>query len=152
MLNALAVPCHDGAMEPAASPPEPTGRRRRRARWRPEQGIGWGEGGRLTTRQRVVPVLAVLVLAGTLVYGVVPFEVAGALECKGALRGAEPAADAPGAIVGDPKRACRDAGNSRRATAAVIAVAAAVLGVAGLLLPPDIEEEPDGEPGEAETA
>ncbi len=97
--------------------------------------------------------LAVLVLVGTLAYGLVPFEVAGAIECRGALRGAEPAADAPpGAIVGDPKRACRDAGNSRRATSAVVAAAAAALGVAGLLLPPEVDDEPDEAAQDAESA
>ncbi len=136
-------------MEPAASPPGPPRQGRRPLFVRPERGIGWGEGGRLTTRQRVVPVLAVLVLLGAVAYSLVPFTVADTVECRGALRGADPVGDLPPAvIVGDPRKACHDFGNSRLSLAGVVAVAAVVVGAAGLLLPPDEEEEQDeGETG-----
>jgi hypothetical protein len=142
-------------MEPSPTPTEPVPRARRS--WRPASGIGWAEGGRLTIRQRVVPVLALLVLIGTLVYALLPFRVAEVVDCQGALRGAKPRADVPpGAIVGTPRKACRDVGNSRLTTAGVVAVATVVIGVAGLVLPPEPDEtdETELEPGpdEAGTA
>ncbi|MDP9071580.1 MAG: hypothetical protein M3N68_09945 [Actinomycetota bacterium] len=140
-------------MEPSASPSDPPAKRRRPLIARPERGIGWAEGGRLTTRQRVVPVLALLVLLGALAYVLVPFTVAETVDCQGALRGSDPQSEiAPGAIVGDPRAACRDVGNSRLSLAGVVGVAALIIGAAGLFLPPDPEEqdEPDEELPEAE--
>ena len=105
-------------------------------------------------RQRVVPALAVLVVLGALVYAMVPYTVAGTVDCRGALRGAEPESDVPaGVIVGNPRRSCRDVGNSRLATAGVVGVAAVIVGVGGLLLPPepdDLELAESGEPAEPE--
>jgi hypothetical protein len=136
-----------GRMEPAASSPDTPGPPRRRLFPRPERGIGWAEGGRLTTRQRLVPALALVVLVGAAIYTVAPFTVADVVECKAALGGSEPEGEVPaGAIVGDARRACRDVGNSRLSLAGVVGLAALIIGAAGLFLPPDPDEEaPDAE-------
>ncbi len=133
-------------MEPSASSSEPPVKRRPPLIPRPEQGIGWAEGGRLTTRQKVVPVLALVVLLGALAYTLVPFTVAETVDCQAALRGSDPEAGVPpGAIVGNPRKACHDVGNSRLSLAGAVGVAAMIIGAAGLFLPPDPEEQPEPE-------
>ena len=134
--------CHDGHMEPSGPRTGSTEPRPKRFLPRPERGIGWAEGGGLTTRQKIVPALALLVLVVALAYTLVPFTVADTVRCQAALRGSGLAQELPaGAIVGDPRKACRDVGNSRLSLAGVVGLAAVILGAAGLLLPPDPDEE-----------
>ena len=118
------------------SPPRrPDGKRRLLAN------IGQGPGGRLTTRQKVVPVLGLVLFVLCIGYTLVPFDVVGgAVHCGPALFGSKPRAAPTAVIVDEPKRACRDAGNSRLAFAGVLGTAAAVIGVAGLILPSDPED------------
>ena len=93
-----------------------------------------------TLRQRVVPAVAAVIVAGALIYALLPFTFAGAVECSGALGGSQPAADTPaGTIVGNPDRACADTGGRRLVNAAVVGGAALALGLAGAFLPSDDE-------------
>ncbi len=118
---------------PDGSPPRPPeGKRRFLAH------VGQGPDGRLTTRQKVVPVAGLVVFLLAIGYTLLPFDVVGgAVDCGPALFGSKPEQAPTAVIVDEPKRACRDAGNSRLAFAAVVGTAAAVIGVAGLILPSD---------------
>ncbi len=102
--------------------------------------IGHGPDGRLTTRQKVVPAVGLVVFLLCLGYTLLPFDVVDTVDCGPALFGSKPEEVPVAVIVDEPKRACRDAGNSRLAFAAVIGTAAVVLAAAGLILPPDPEE------------
>ncbi|HEX2063900.1 MAG TPA: hypothetical protein VHE80_05720 [Acidimicrobiales bacterium] len=102
--------------------------------------IGQGPDGRLTTRQKVAPALGLVVFLLCVGYTLLPFDVVDAVDCGPALFGSKPEEAPVAVIVDEPKRACRDAGNSRLAFAAVVGTAAAVIGVAGLVLPSDPEE------------
>ncbi len=88
-------------------------------------------------RRRIVPALAIAVIIMAFVYATTPFTFAGAVECRpNGVAGATPAPGTPaGTIVGDVGRRCAEAGGSRLATAGVIAVLAAVVGVAGAVAP-----------------
>ncbi|MGI8759379.1 MAG: hypothetical protein ACR2K0_08750 [Acidimicrobiales bacterium] len=91
--------------------------------------------------RRIVPALAISVMAAAYVYATVPFTFAGAVECRQhGLSGAAPAPGTPaGTIIGDVNRRCADAGNSRMAVAGVTAALAAVIGLAGAFAPTDAE-------------
>jgi hypothetical protein len=117
------------------SPPRRPDRKRRLL-----ANVGHGPDGRLTTRQKVVPVVGLVVFLLCLGYTLLPFDVVGTVDCGPALFGSKPEEAPVAVIVDEPKRACRDAGNSRLAFAAVIGTAAVVIAVAGLILPPDPEE------------
>lgn len=96
-----------------------------------------------STRQRVVPVIAALVLVAALVYSLLPFTFAGRVECSGALFGSRADPDTPaGIIVGNPDEACADTGGRRRVNALVAGVAALALGIGGAFLPSDEDVEP----------
>ena len=97
-----------------------------------------------TTRQRVVPLVAAVIVVAALAYAIVPFTGPGAVECSGALFGSRADPDIPaGAIVGKtPEKACADSGSSRRLNAAVLAVAALAIGLGGAFLPSDEDVEP----------
>lgn len=91
--------------------------------------------------RRVVPALAVLVMVLSYVYATVPFTFAGAVEChQQGFSGATPAPGTPaGTIIGDMNLRCAEAGNSRIAVAGTAAVAAAVVGLAGIFAPTSAE-------------
>ncbi len=101
--------------------------------WSPEASI----------RQRVVPVVAALVIVAALVYGLMSFTFAGRVQCTGALFGSQPAPETPaGAIIGSPERACADTGGRRRVNAIVVIGAALAIGLGGAFLPSDDQVEP----------
>ena len=91
--------------------------------------------------RRIVPALAISVMAMAYVYATVPFTFAGKVEChQNGLSGATPAADTPaGAIIGDVNKRCADTGNSRIAVAGVTAGFAAVIAMAAAFAPTDAE-------------
>ena len=96
-----------------------------------------------STRQRVVPIVAALVLVAAVVYGLMPFTFAGRVECSGALFGSRAAPDTQaGAIIGSADDACADTGGRRRVNAIVVAVAAVAVGLGGAFLPSDEQVEP----------
>ncbi|HWH35889.1 MAG TPA: hypothetical protein VNT56_11295 [Acidimicrobiales bacterium] len=114
-----------------------------------------------SSRQRYVPVGALVVIVVALVYSALPFTFAGVVECSAALGGSRAAEDTPaGATVGNADQACADTGGRRLVNAAVVGGAALVIGLAGAFLPADgappgrsgdllAGEPPDGE-GEGE--
>lgn len=91
--------------------------------------------------RRIVPALAISVMAGSYVYATVPFTFAGAVECRqNGLSGATVAPGTPaGTLIGDVDLRCAEAGNSRLAVAGVTAGFAAVVGLAGAFAPTDAE-------------
>ena len=96
-----------------------------------------------TIRQRVVPLVAAVILVAALVYAIVPFTGPGRLACSGALLGSTADPDTPaGATVGNPDKSCADAGGSRRLISAVAIVAALAIGLGGAFLPSDEDVEP----------
>ncbi len=102
--------------------------------------LGHGPGGRLTTRQKVVPPVFLAVFLACLVYAMLPFELLGGdLRCGPAILGSDPKGVEPGSLA-RPERDCRNSGNSRLAFAGVLGTAALVIAAAGLVLPPDPEE------------
>lgn len=109
---------------------------------RPKRGplarFGHGPGGTLTTRQKVVPLGALALLLVCLVYAMLPFTVAASLDCGPALLGSEPENPSPRLFV--DRTDCRNAGGSRLALAGVLGLASLIIGVAGLVLPPDPED------------
>lgn len=97
-----------------------------------------------STRQRVVPVLALLVVVGAVIYGLLPFTFAGRVECSGALFGSRPAPDTPaGTIIGSSEAACAATGGRRRVNTIVVTVAALAIGLGGAFLPSDDQVEPE---------
>ncbi|MGI8759073.1 MAG: hypothetical protein ACR2K0_07170 [Acidimicrobiales bacterium] len=97
-----------------------------------------------TTRQRVVPLVAAVILVAALVYAVVPFTGPGRVDCSGALFGSQADPGIPaGSIVGKtPDEACADTGGSRRLNAVVLVGVALALGLGGAFLPSDDDVEP----------
>ncbi len=91
--------------------------------------------------RRVVPALAISVMAGSYVYATVPFTFAGTVEChQHGLSGATVAPGTPaGTLIGDVDLRCAETGNSRIAMAGVTAGLAAVVGLAGAFAPTDAE-------------
>ena len=91
--------------------------------------------------RRIVPALAISVMASAYVYATVPFTFAGAVRChQHGLSGATVAPGTPaGTLIGDVDLRCAEAGNSRIAVAGVAAGMAAVVGLAGALAPTDAE-------------
>ncbi|HEV2768542.1 MAG TPA: hypothetical protein VGV63_12650 [Acidimicrobiales bacterium] len=94
-------------------------------------------------RRRILPALAIAVIILAFVYATTPFTFAGAVECRpNGVAGATPAPGTPaGTVVGDPAKRCAEAAGSRVATAGVIALLAAVVGVAGAVAPSRAEIE-----------
>ena len=91
-------------------------------------------------RQRLVPLVAAVVVVAALVYASLPFTFAGVVDCSSALFGSQAEPDTPaGVIVGNPNDACADTGGRRRVNAAVVGVAALAIGLAGAFLPSDDE-------------
>lgn len=76
------------------------------------------------------------VLALTVGYGLLPFDVAGVVDCQAPLLGADPQPDAEpvGFII--PERDCLRQGKSKLTTAAVFAVIAVAGGTAAIALKP----------------
>lgn len=98
-----------------------------------------------STRQRVAPLVALVVLVAALVYGLMPFTFAGRIECSGSLFGSEPAPGIPaGAIVGSAEAACADTGGRRRNNVLVVGAAALALGLGGAFLPSDEDIPKEG--------
>ena len=96
-----------------------------------------------STRQRLTPLVAGLVLVAAVVYSLLPFTFAGRIECSGSLFGSRPAADTPaGSIIGSPADRCAESGGRRRVNALVVALAALAIGVGGAFLPSDEQVEP----------
>ena len=94
-------------------------------------------------RRRLLPALAGAVIVMALIYATTPFTFAGAVECRpNGVAGATPAPGTPaGIVVGDAAKRCTEAAGSRVATAGVIALLAAVVGVAGAVAPSRAEIE-----------
>ncbi len=91
--------------------------------------------------RRIVPALAISVMASAYVYATVPFTFAGAVEChQQGLSGATVAPGTPaGTLIGDVDLRCAETGNSRIAMAGVTAGLAAIVGLAGAFAPTDAE-------------
>lgn len=91
--------------------------------------------------RRVVPALAISVMASAYVYATVPFTFAGAVECRqNGFSGATVAPGTPaGTLIGDVDLRCAETGNSRIAMAGITAGLAAVVGLAGAFAPTDAE-------------
>ena len=94
-------------------------------------------------RRRIMPVLAIVVMVMAFLYATSSFTFAGAVECRRTgVAGATPAPGTPaGAVVGDAAKHCAETAGSRVATAAVTALLAAVVGVAGAVAPSRAEIE-----------
>lgn len=94
-------------------------------------------------RRRIMPVLAIVVMVMAFLYATSSFTFAGAVECRRTgVAGATPAPGTPaGAVVGDAAKHCAETAGSRVATAAVTALFAAVVGVAGAVAPSRTEKE-----------
>jgi|GEM_PF-5165077 len=90
----------------------------------------------MSTRKRVVPLVAVVIFLGALTYSLLPYKVLG-IDCGPALLGSTPKnhASAP-FLVTKEASVCKDRGGSRLATAGLIGVVAVILGLSGLLSPP----------------
>ena len=84
---------------------------------------------------KVIPLLALLVLVGVVVYLMVPFKVAGAVSCGPALTGAEPRTEEVTVGLLRPPKACDDGGRTRLVNGGIVAVLA-VVGAGGALLYP----------------
>lgn len=90
--------------------------------------------------------VAGLVLLVAAAYALVPFRLAGAVTCGPALLGSKPRSDTDVVGLLRPGPDCRARGNSRRITAGVVALAAVVVGVTALVLPPGRGEGTSTEP------
>lgn len=124
---------------------EPRGKDRHAARLRsvPEPEREGPKAGRTPVPlwRRIVPALAISVMASAYVYATVPFTFAGAVEChQNGLSGATVAPGTPaGTLIGDVDLRCAETGNSRIAIAGITAGLAAVVGLAGAFAPTDAE-------------
>ena len=87
------------------------------------------------TARKVIPLVALLVLAGVLVYTLLPFKVAGAVSCGPALTGSEPRTEEVTVGLLRPPKACDDAGRNRLVNGGIIAVLALIGGGAALVYP-----------------
>ncbi len=87
------------------------------------------------TARKVIPLLALLVLAGVVVYMLLPFKVAGAVRCGPALTGAEPRSEEVTVGLLRPPKACDDAGRNRLVNGGIVALLAVVGGAGALLFP-----------------
>lgn len=107
-------------------------------------------------RRRILPALAIAVIITAFVYATTPFTFAGAVECRpNGVAGATPAPGTPaGTVVGDAAKRCAEAAGSRVATAGVIALLAAVVGVAGAVAPSraEVEARRNETPGDGDQA
>lgn len=90
---------------------------------------------RADTERKIIVLVALAVLAGVLVYTLLPFKVADAVSCGPALTGAEPRTDE--VVVGllRPPKACEDAGRTRLVNAGIVALLAVVGGGGAVLYP-----------------
>lgn len=103
----------------------------------------WQPGASL--RQRIVPAVAAVIVVAALIYALLPFTFAGAVECSAALGGSRADPDTPaGVIVGNPDQACADTAGRRLVNALVVGGAALVIGLAGAFLPGDEVKDSSG--------
>ena len=96
--------------------------------------------GLVSTPQRIVPLLALVVLALALGYGFLPFNFAGAVDCQAPLLGAD--AKLPPTTVGfvRPETDCKSKGKTRLATVAFTTLFAAGAGLGVMFISPMSQE------------
>ena len=91
----------------------------------------------MTSQQKIVPIFVLVVIAGAIGYGLLPFRFADAISCEAPLLGAEAitkTADIRGFIK--PEEDCASAGKSRLVRSAFAALLAALAGTAMVGLKP----------------
>ncbi len=91
----------------------------------------------MTSQQKIVPVFVLVVLAGAIGYGLLPFRFADSIRCEAPLLGAQAIdkeADVRGFIK--PEEDCAAAGKSRLIRSAIAALLASLAGTAMLGLKP----------------
>lgn len=90
----------------------------------------------MTKAQKFVPIAVLGILLLIVGYGLIPFKVAGAVDCEAPLLGAKPAAGAEPVGFIQPERDCLRRAKTKLSTAAIFAVIAVAGGTAAIAFKP----------------
>ena len=90
----------------------------------------------MTREQKLVPIGVLLIVAISVIWGLIPFNFANVVDCSAPRLGAEPKNEAPATSFIDPKKDCLAKGKSRLSVSAVAAFGAVLAGTAMLAFKP----------------